>query len=478
MYIIEQEVIMDIFKAASKGNVFQLKLMLITGKNINERNKKGNTPLLEAICDSQNKTVQFLIDKKADIHIRDNDGETALIKAARTKNIHIVRFLIDHGAKINEYTKYGGGPLQEAVWRGNFDIVKLLVQNGAEINKTGDFGRTPLSIACIYGFSEIVTYLLDNGADCNIADKEGYTPLIHAAKCLNAGFDFDKKEIKHPDKIPVYIEIMKLLLSGGANINAHDKTNQSALNAAALCNFYDVVNLLIDNRIDLSDKSAKEALYVASFSGFIEIASLLYKRGVRHPCALDIARKHGYDKVVKIFSSIDGKEKESVLNMAPDEETIKLAVKPLVTDDILKINLVDSCQLAKSGKGSESFDRAIQKLNAENYNEAISAFLEALKQGTDDLRQGYIYANLGEISLLHFEKVDESVEYFLKVLNYKNALYESIHTSVQYLIIIFTARGRKNEAELLSSLCSRTQQHLGYSLNPATADKIRRIVEK
>ncbi len=72
--------------------------------------------------------------------------------------------------------------LMSAVISGDVDGVKFFAKSGAElVNQKNIGGATPLLLACREGNLEIVKILIDNGANINATDNEGWTPLMRAA---------------------------------------------------------------------------------------------------------------------------------------------------------------------------------------------------------------------------------------------------------------------------------------------------------
>ena len=92
--------------------------------------------------------------------------------------------------------------IHDAVGTGNIEAVKQHIAAGMDVNAKHDaFGITPLEIAAIAGHKEIVELLISEGADVNAKDKKGRTPLHWAAT--------------HGRK-----EIVELLIAKGADVNA------------------------------------------------------------------------------------------------------------------------------------------------------------------------------------------------------------------------------------------------------------------
>lgn len=69
------------------------------------------------------------------------------------------------------------------VFIGNTAKIKSLLQKVPSLSNYADpdDGVTPLMIACMLGFVEILDILISSGADLNAQDtKNGWTPLMYA----------------------------------------------------------------------------------------------------------------------------------------------------------------------------------------------------------------------------------------------------------------------------------------------------------
>jgi ankyrin repeat protein len=85
-------------------------------------------------------------------------------------------------------------------------------------------GQTALMFAAGLGSLELVKLLIAAGADVNACDEDGRTPLIYAAF---AG-DFLGKSFFKPE----HIAILKMLIVAGADVNAKDVKNKMVMGYA------------------------------------------------------------------------------------------------------------------------------------------------------------------------------------------------------------------------------------------------------
>lgn len=153
----------------------------------------------------------------------------------------------------------------KAVEQGDIIVVKLFLEAGMKSTEEKDkYGFTALVWAAGKGNTEIVKLLLSKGADVNAKDKAVYggTALMAAA---NRG----------------HTEIVKLLLSKGADVNAKDEAGGTALMAAAGNGNTEIVNLLLSKGADVNakDKNGYTALMAATIRGHTEILKLFKDAG-------------------------------------------------------------------------------------------------------------------------------------------------------------------------------------------------------
>jgi ankyrin repeat protein len=98
----------------------------------------------------------------------------------------------------------------------------VLFEGGAEINAGDQDGITPLVSAIINGHYDVAGLLLEKGANPNAADRTGRTPL-YAAVDFHTMPASNRPAPKEIDNELGSLEVVKSLLSKGANVNAQLK---------------------------------------------------------------------------------------------------------------------------------------------------------------------------------------------------------------------------------------------------------------
>jgi hypothetical protein len=84
--------------AAEKGDIEKVNNSLVMNPDVNQRDEKGNTPLISAASKGQVVVMQLLIDRGADLNSMNNSGSTALHVATLLGQTASVRLLLEKGA--------------------------------------------------------------------------------------------------------------------------------------------------------------------------------------------------------------------------------------------------------------------------------------------------------------------------------------------------------------------------------------------
>lgn len=198
------------------------------------------------------------------------DRVTGLIEAVNNGHLAVVKELLKSGADPNlSTTVWCCSPLQCAGIHGDIKIAEFLVQSGALVNKTDRSGVTPLIAACHNGHIDVARFLLQNGADLEHRTGFEIVPTLVQKSRETLESDNPLREMffgpftqNNALTKAVWtdnIEMAKLLLDQGCNINAQNGKGNTALNVAALTGNVKMVNLLIDTEADMEIKNEKAA---------------------------------------------------------------------------------------------------------------------------------------------------------------------------------------------------------------------------
>ncbi len=255
-------------------------------------------------------------------------GLTPLVLAAREGDLESAKLLLAAGADINQGTEYGWTPLLTATNNRNYRLARYLIEQGADVNKTNKGNWTPLYLATdnrnIEGGDfpvpkpdmdhlDYIRFLLERGANPNIHIKDntptrtiftmqwfletGATPFIRAAQSSD-------------------LELLKLLLSYGADPKAKTDHGDTALTAASGMGWVDGVTyehspkanvetarFLLDLGLDpnAANEDGRTSLMVAAAKGRTEVIQILVDHGAR----LD-ARDKGSRDTETLVSTIAG----------------------------------------------------------------------------------------------------------------------------------------------------------------------------
>lgn len=138
--------------------------------DIDEPDKYGQTPLINAIWDSfPTELIKLFINSGANLNAQAEDGTTPLWAAARENDHKTVKLLLKEGeCELELESRRWGSSLHAAARFSDLEMVKLFVEGGADVHCTGaGLGGTPLQMACKNHKmgKEIVEYFLNRGAE-------------------------------------------------------------------------------------------------------------------------------------------------------------------------------------------------------------------------------------------------------------------------------------------------------------------------
>lgn len=273
-----------LFEAAACGHVSVAREVLVDAKSIitmlETADDCGLVPLSIAAANGHVEVVRYLLglyrdrnrqlanlraSKRPFYDVQDKRQRTPLAWAAALGHTQIVQILLDERANPNTEDETKHTPLSLAAMSGHENIVQLLLaRGGVHLDHRDDYGMTPLSLACLYGYDTVIKILIQRGADLNAVDKQGITPVIFTAMEGRHTLALDPRSELEPlwrDRTDLlepkiralpsdYANILELLLSKGAEVNAIHRGGETALGIATANNNQHLIRILLRHGAD------------------------------------------------------------------------------------------------------------------------------------------------------------------------------------------------------------------------------------
>lgn len=255
--------------AALNGHAEIVQLFLDYGPPGMGWSAEGETPLECAVAKSHIDVVRVFLSWNPNLVHSIVKGHTLLgyaFLAIAPPSMELVKCLVEAGVDVNHPPPLGvDAALHMAVSDISIEKVRVLLDAGADPNIQGSIGNTPLHVAA-RGYVDIINLLVSRGADIEARDDESSTPLYCAV--LEGSAD-----------------AVKALRKLGADIDARGWEGTTPLmNLCGQCPrhiYRGLVDLVIELGADVNatDIDGWMPLHYAARVGHVDIVEKLLKHG-------------------------------------------------------------------------------------------------------------------------------------------------------------------------------------------------------
>ncbi|XP_037943746.1 fibronectin type 3 and ankyrin repeat domains protein 1-like [Teleopsis dalmanni] len=207
---------LSLHRAIKKGERFLVKRILqCRPKLIELPGPNDYLPLANAIIYGEMCIIDILVTAGANIRIGNvQNGRTPLHVCIRGYEMQNIRTLSSNEIFLHKNTF----PLQLTFYHGNLAAARMLLNMGADLNGTDADGMTACHFAVDANQYEMLKFALDNGANLEAKDASGWTLLMRAVV------------------MEANLNVLKLLVTSGADMNTRDMFGQTCVDLARLYN--------------------------------------------------------------------------------------------------------------------------------------------------------------------------------------------------------------------------------------------------
>ncbi|CAN0345620.1 unnamed protein product [Ectocarpus sp. 12 AP-2014] len=284
-----------IWAAVRRGDANGVRAKLAAGATIDEADSEGRTPLMVACASGDTEMASLLVNgvsPPSSVAARTIEGWTPLMIASGGGRLEVVKVLLQAGAALHDRDdEFGSNSFMWACGGGHAEVVRVMLASGAKdlLHSTNSDMWTPLMVACDAGSLATVQVLVESGADLASFNNENLTALDIAAdrkhllvECyLRTEGAVTSDQFWSAADSGDAATITKLLRGNGHLVTSVDKDGRTALLRSCIGGHLEVARLLVEAGadVDFQDSSGTSPLGVAAVLGNKELTRYLVQIG-------------------------------------------------------------------------------------------------------------------------------------------------------------------------------------------------------
>jgi ankyrin repeat protein len=284
--------------AARSGDVPTARIFMEAGADPNEGTPEHGNSLVIAAAGGHFEQALFLLQMGADPNSADDTGLTALHRAVGAGMALLNGLIYDGVYRIQP--------------QNSLELARALLESGAEVNKQiadehllgpdgtpfSMVGATPLLLAATSADVEMIELLAEFGADPSLNATAGITPLMAAAQvaCTGTCAFQEGGNVADRDKVAAAFRTVKAIFDLGVDVNAVNKSGQTAMHIAAFTGSEPVVQFLAEHGADVNIRDNSGETPWTKAAG---LTANIGQRGLygRHTSTADLLLKLGAREV-------------------------------------------------------------------------------------------------------------------------------------------------------------------------------------
>lgn len=312
------------YAISSQKLICSLSLIFLM-RDINIRNRKGNTPFNIAAAHGMKPVLSTILNLDPRSNLTNKSGQNALHLAAQSDHLDSVKYLLENGFDIDEQTQPKNSNLPKstalhlAARQGNIEMCQFLISSGASLELDDD--QKEALVSCLFaskysGITKLLNVLQVDLVPEHLLLASAANNIDMIGNLLMLGFPINAKNLFGQNALHIACaskseQAATFLIDAEIGIDEIDQDGNNPLHIAVMNGSVYLSRLLClrQSSIDTPNYAGKTALHLACMQGQFSIVLLLLKHGAKFDVVdkdgitpSQIAAAHGYFEIAKLLT--------------------------------------------------------------------------------------------------------------------------------------------------------------------------------